>query len=295
MKIKFLYYILVVIIRTTNKEGYKLDHIIDQLKKIGFSKYESKAYIALLKQSPVTGYEISKQSGVPRSMIYQTINKLIAQGAVNEIRSDPLTYSPVPAKELIGRLKREKDHTFRFLEEQLQTLEQPPEIQVIRHNEGKPTIIDTLNTVILKAQHEVWLSLWSNEINDVKNSVEKSLHSGVQFYSLLFNSEPTKSFGTTFYHHPSTSTVEEQRMGQRLTVLVRDDKEVIIASFSKGNTPVALQTEDPMLVLLAKEYIRHDMMMKVTTEKFGEKKMNALWESDPSLFYIISGQLFHGK
>ncbi|MGG3572789.1 helix-turn-helix domain-containing protein [Bacillus gobiensis] len=73
--------------------------------KIGFSKNESKAYVSLLKQSHLTGYELSKQSGVPRSMIYQSINKLVSQGAINEVRSNPLTYTPVPPKEFIGRLR----------------------------------------------------------------------------------------------------------------------------------------------------------------------------------------------
>ncbi len=41
---------------------------------------------SLLKQSPLTGYEISKQSGVPRSMIYQSINKLVSNGAINEVQ-----------------------------------------------------------------------------------------------------------------------------------------------------------------------------------------------------------------
>ena len=29
-------------------------------------QYEAKAYVALLRKSPVTGYELSKLSGVPR-------------------------------------------------------------------------------------------------------------------------------------------------------------------------------------------------------------------------------------
>ncbi|MBN1935168.1 MAG: TrmB family transcriptional regulator, partial [Anaerolineae bacterium] len=38
---------------------------IEQLVKIGFSEYEAKAYIALLRENPITGYQLSKLSGVP--------------------------------------------------------------------------------------------------------------------------------------------------------------------------------------------------------------------------------------
>lgn len=54
-----------------------MDEIIKELQKLGFSQYECKAYIGLLKHSPVTGYEVSKQTGVPRSMIYEVLGKLM--------------------------------------------------------------------------------------------------------------------------------------------------------------------------------------------------------------------------
>ncbi|MBN6189207.1 TrmB family transcriptional regulator [Aneurinibacillus sp. BA2021] len=270
-----------------------MDEIFDRLMHVGFSKYESQVYVALLRHSPMTGYELSKQSGVPRSMVYQTITKLLSQRAIQEIRTEPLTYIPVPPKELLGRLKKEADQTFAFLEEKLHTLEQPPQAQVICHIEERKAVMEAMNAVISRAEQEVWFSIWNDEMDEVQEAAEKALNSGVRLYSLLFTSEPTASFGRAFYHHPSTATVEEQRMGQRLTVIVRDDQEVIIAGFVQGVTPVALHTEDSMLVLLAKEYIRHDMMMKVLTEAWGEEGMKKLWKDDPDLFYIVSGQPFN--
>lgn len=44
--------------------------------------------------------EISKKSGVPRSMVYSVIAKLVAKEAFMELRTKPPTYTPVPVKEL---------------------------------------------------------------------------------------------------------------------------------------------------------------------------------------------------
>ncbi|TGU86625.1 TrmB family transcriptional regulator, partial [Mesorhizobium sp. M00.F.Ca.ET.186.01.1.1] len=82
-----------------------MDDIYKELQKLGFSQYECKAYIGLLKHSPVTGYEISKRSGVPRSMIYEVIGKLLEKGAVYTVPSEPVTYAPLAARELIRRLR----------------------------------------------------------------------------------------------------------------------------------------------------------------------------------------------
>lgn len=48
-----------------------MDYIVQQLKKIGFNEYEAKSYVSLVKQGPVTAYQVSKDSGVPRARIYE--------------------------------------------------------------------------------------------------------------------------------------------------------------------------------------------------------------------------------
>lgn len=42
--------------------------LVELWMDIGFTEYEAKAYIALLRLGPATGYQIAKESGVPRSM-----------------------------------------------------------------------------------------------------------------------------------------------------------------------------------------------------------------------------------
>ncbi|MGQ3380884.1 TrmB family transcriptional regulator [Priestia endophytica] len=272
-----------------------MEKLIDYLMEIGFSKNESKAYLSLLKQSPLTGYEISKQSGVPRSMIYQAINKLVAHGAINEVRSDPLTYTPVPPKEFIGRLRQQKEETFDYLQDNLEQIQHPPEVHVIRHIQERSAVIERMNDLISKAKHEVWLSIWDSELHEIEPYAKKATESDVELYSLLFNCQPTHHFGRAFYHHPSTANIEEQRMNQRLTIVICDNKEVMIAGFSKDTVPSAVHTQDPMLVLLAKEYIRHDIMMKVMSKHTSEEKRNQIWRNDSDLFYIVTNELLNKK
>lgn len=54
-----------------------MENIVLEIQKLEFSQYESKTYLSLLQNSPVTGYEPSKRSTVPRSMVYKVINKFI--------------------------------------------------------------------------------------------------------------------------------------------------------------------------------------------------------------------------
>ena len=86
-------------------EGVPRSDPVDGLMKIGFSEYEAKAYVALLRGSPVTGYQLSKLCGVPRSMIYEVLGKLTARGAAMTLREEGTTkYAPVAADEATGTL-----------------------------------------------------------------------------------------------------------------------------------------------------------------------------------------------
>ncbi|MBT2701068.1 hypothetical protein J7E79_27655 [Bacillus sp. ISL-40] len=82
-----------------------MEKIYKELQKLGFSQYELQVYTEILKDFPISGYEISKRSGVPRSMIYEVVAKLLKKGAVYTASLVPLTYVPLPAKELINRLR----------------------------------------------------------------------------------------------------------------------------------------------------------------------------------------------
>ncbi len=104
---------------------------------------------------------------------------------------------------------------------------------------------------------------------------------------MLFTNEETESFGKAFYHRNDTASIEKNRMEQRLTIVIQDNTEVLIAGFISGQIPQAIQTAEPMLVLLAKEYIRHDMMMKTVSEKIGDAALDSIWQGDDLLTYIV--------
>lgn len=54
-----------------------METIIQIMKKYHFSEMETLVYTTLLEQDKLTGYEISKKSGVPRSKVYNILEKLL--------------------------------------------------------------------------------------------------------------------------------------------------------------------------------------------------------------------------
>ena len=85
----------------------KFSTITRRIQELGFTSYEARAYVSLLEHNPVTRYELSKNSGVPRSAIYSVIHKLEELGAVNMHSSEPEKYVPLPPEQLFDLLNRQ--------------------------------------------------------------------------------------------------------------------------------------------------------------------------------------------
>ena len=79
--------------------------LLDVVKNLGFTEYEAKAYLALLLESPSTGYAVAKNSGVPRSKIYEVLENLTSRGDVLVSPGEPPLYRALPAKDLIAMRK----------------------------------------------------------------------------------------------------------------------------------------------------------------------------------------------
>jgi sugar-specific transcriptional regulator TrmB len=268
-----------------------MEGIFKELQKLGFSSYECKAYVGLLKVHPVTGYEISKRSGVPRSMIYEVLGKLMDKGAVHLVPSEPVKYSPVPANELIARLRKQFDQSFSYLEKKLTALQREREMDVIWHIRSDDLVLQEMEEMIARAEKELWLSAWEPQIPMIQESVERNLREGVHVFSVLFGA-PEAKIGTTFHHDYMTPEVVKDRTGGHLTIVARDEEEVLIANFSDESTSWAVKTHDPVLVLVATEYIRHDIMIEEITAQYGPEKLDDLWRNNPDLVHVVTGKRF---
>jgi sugar-specific transcriptional regulator TrmB len=268
-----------------------MEEIYKELQKLGFSQYECKAYVALLKNSPITGYELSKRSGVPRSMIYEVVGKLLDKGAVYTVPSEPVTYAPLPAKELISRLRSNFEQSFDYLEKNLSALESEQELDVIHRISGDEHVLSEMINMIGRAKEEIWLSVWEPQVSSIKDVVNRRIKDGLQVFSILFGAQGIE-LGFTTHHNYMAPEVVEERLSGHLTIISRDNEEVLIANFSPGTAAWAIKTQDPALVLVAMEYIRHDFMVAELVKEVGPQRTEALWINNPGLFHVVTGKRF---
>ncbi len=78
---------------------------IETLKKIGLTTYEATAYITLSSIISATAVEISKNSQIPRSKIYDVLKSLSKKGFVEIENGRPLKYNINPPLNVINKQK----------------------------------------------------------------------------------------------------------------------------------------------------------------------------------------------
>lgn len=244
--------------------------IISLMQNIGFTQYESQVYLALLQQSHISGYELAKISGVPASKIYPVLNKLIGKEMILAIDSDPKKYVPLPPDEILARYKNDYLSTFDRLNEKLSHLYAQDEVSehYIWNLSGRSEIIRKLIDFIQEAREHLYLSVWDEEVEEISEALLQAEAAGVELTIVHFGK---KELGKgKEYRHGNEHQIRIERGGRRIALIV-DDKKVVLGHFLKDGSSTAAWTSNKGLVLLAKDYIIHDIYSIRVIRKYGQE------------------------
>lgn len=260
------------------------ESIIQRLQAVGMSGYEAKAYIALVAAGgPLNGYEVAKRSGVPRSTVYETLGKLTASGAAYEVRTpaDSVSYLALPPKSLLDRLERRYESTLGSLRKSLPEIAAPAQLHLIHNLTAPAALLERAGDVIANAKHDLFLSLWPEELGHLDHLVRKAQERGVAITVMSFG-EAENPIDHTYVHTISAPTVVLENLGCRLFVAVADRAEVVMGGFD-GTEGWGVYTDNPAVVLVAVEYVRHDIAIQLMAGHFEGDEVLNFWENDPEL------------
>ncbi|MCW0216515.1 MAG: TrmB family transcriptional regulator [Pseudonocardia sp.] len=258
--------------------------VISELQRLGMSGYEAKAYVALIAAgTPLNGYEVAKRSGVPRSTVYETLGKLVGRGAAYEVRAGEASvgYISLPPSALLDRMRREFDASIDALRDALPEVESPPQVRLVHNLTDRASLLARAEDVVAAARTDLFLSGWPAEIGPLKPVVRRAESEGVDVSVVSFGEDPDP-VGTTTPHRFSTPEVVLENLGCRLLVVSADREQAVIGGVVNGDA-WGVYTDDPAVVLVAVEYVRHDIAMHLIAEKFAPDDFESFWTSDPAL------------
>ncbi|MET8049287.1 MULTISPECIES: TrmB family transcriptional regulator [unclassified Streptosporangium] len=266
-----------------------MQDVVEQLQRLGMSGYEAKAYVTLVGAGqPLNGYEVAKRSGVPRSMVYATLGKLVAKSAAYELRGadDAVDYLPLPPRSLLERMRREFDDSIESLEVSLPVIVASPRAHLIHSLKDAEALLARAEDVVAEAHTDLFLSIWPEEMERLSPLVGRAVERGVET-SVLHFGPARKPVGNLYEHRfptpcATTEAQEGQGLDHRLLVVVGDRREALVGGFA-GGTAWGVYTEDPAVVAMAVQYVRQDIALQIIADRIGHESMGELCARDPEL------------
>ena len=241
--------------------------LLTHLKELGFNAYEAKVYLSLLKRHPATGYEVSKESGVPQARAYDTLKVLETRHIVVSASNNPVTYVPIHPDDLLARAERSFKSSVEFLRENLPNLSDDV-IEPVLNLRGSQKIIDYTIDIINRAKKEIFIEIWNEEAIKLKDSLKKAFKRGVDIKIVGYNGLKL-DFGLVYQHGLGQKL--EEALGGRWMLIAVDGEEGIAGTVSDNEKmPQAVWSKNSGIVFIIKEMIIHDIFLLDVENQLGE-------------------------
>ena len=106
--------------------------LIDGLMQFGLTRQEASIYICLASNRELSGYEVSKITGISRSNVYSALASLVEEGAAYLLEGETNKYTSVDVEEFCKNRIRHLTETMDNLKQQMP--------QIVNNCEGYITI-----------------------------------------------------------------------------------------------------------------------------------------------------------
>ena len=232
--------------------------LIFQLKQLGYTEYEAKAYIALVQNNHVTAYQVSKDSKVPRARIYDTLNQLVEKGLVaKEKTPEQTTYSAIPTSIFIQKSEQQWQSNIQSINDQLKSLEQKKkeeenQILIIR---DRDTIFSYCIAMLKRAKNKVIISMWDDVYNVLRGDLEE-IGKRVPIHGITINVD--KPLATLDQHR--TTHFTKAKTTAHWFIIAIDGNEMIYGP-SPSHKDLAFFTDDTFHISFLEDYIWHDVLV----------------------------------
>lgn len=235
------------------------DLVIDEMKKLGLSEYEVKAYLSLLQQYPLNGYMLSKQSGIPRSRIYEVLDSLKAKGLVYEDDSEKSSqYVPIEPQLMLSDMKKSFNDIFDTVENYTKKVFNRSEDEnMIKIVKGRDKILQLLKSLIENSKERINISIWEEEVEELKEEFNRASKRGVKIKGIYFGKD--NRFKEVVSHRRIERYLSEKKY--RYLIVIIDNSIAISGVVSRGESSQVTWTRDKEYLEISQDYIVHDLMV----------------------------------
>jgi sugar-specific transcriptional regulator TrmB len=238
--------------------------VVAALVALGFSLNESRAYQALLQESPATGYEVGVRASIPRSAVYGVLRRLVSVGAARSIAGTPERFAPAPAEEVLTLLRKRFDASAHTLEEAVKQVDKTPPAPDAFSVKGYPRVLEEAERLIRGAQQRLVVSGWPREINhlapELRRAAKRKVYLVVFSHAALINVP-----GEIFSYGLDESALED--FWKHRLIVVADDQRTLIGATEMQPSDNAVVSETSAIAEVATSQVALDITLLSQRQK----------------------------
>ena len=232
--------------------------VISRLKSLGLSTYASRAFLAILENSPISATAICNLKGIPDSKIYYALKELEERGLVMVQHGTPNLYQTLDLNTILGNLKRQLDEDHakkvaivdalrRGLEPLIKKAKSDTTVELAYIVKGFRNIVGTMKETISEAHAEALLMISSVKLfEDLLEALHAARARNVQVKVAV--SDEVMSLKDLSLLSPL------KRLLCDCNILIVDSAKLISAPQIRDESCYTIITRDPSLITMSKEY-----------------------------------------
>ncbi len=232
--------------------------VVPALVALGFSLNESRAYAALLQESPATGYEVGVRAHIPRSAVYGVLRRLVKSGAARSIAGSPERFVPAAAGDLLALLRNRFDTSTDQLENAIRSIDTSPPAPDAFSVRGYQRILEEADRLIRGAQHRLVLSGWPREIEQLAAELKRAAKRKV--YAVVFSHAELPPLPGEIFSYGLEEKALEEFWKHRL-VVVADDMRSLVGATEMGELDAAVISETTAIAEIVTSQVALDITL----------------------------------
>lgn len=236
-----------------------MSDIVAALVALGFSLNESRAYGALLAESPATGYEVGVRAQIPRSAVYGVLRRLVKAGAARSIVGSPERFVAAPAEDLLALLRKRFDGTAEQFSESVRALETTPPVPDAFNVRGYARILEEAEQLVRNAKERLAISGWAREIGALSTELKRAPKRDVTTVIFSHCALPKIPGAEVFSYELDEAELE--RFWKHRLIVVSDDRATLIGATERLDTDDAVMSGSVAIAEVATSQVALDVTL----------------------------------
>jgi sugar-specific transcriptional regulator TrmB len=156
-----------------------MNQCIEDLQNLGFSYYKAKFNQFMLRFNPVTGHQLSKQTGICRSGVYDMLNCLIELEAIYITGKAQVKHTTLPYEKFLNTAKGDFERIINSVKKKLKQLYSSSSVVFIYHIQGIKNLCREIFHFIERAWGEQLIELLLPQYEEYKRVLRPAEDQGI--------------------------------------------------------------------------------------------------------------------